>query len=727
MKPQTFGRLLILLTLLNKLSKYELDQIGKDVEATKIASLLMFIYASNVLPSYFDTELKSIIKGLIESDSYWEFVQIDDKSIKSIKQALSEWQSESPLSTEKMMQYWCLNVYNKKMDPENDYQMKLRFDELKEAYLKSLRRLPDSHELFVKNKLGLNGRNLKERVLKEYNRLPFVDLAKVRKINENDRVTTNTYGEIKFMEANKYLMPPILIQNQEEKALWTDYLSAEYDNWPEFALESLKKNDKLDAIAKKLNSYVEKNWKPNVTMLDYEWQKIAGESSTNLLWDTSELIDVAYKTMRHKEPANPKCLFDCYAAYFHSLAKSLSFLTNETKTLRIECRVGDVNDALSSLRIEAKRQELEKQNAFDFFKFDRISLGTTPDITSLTFAFLESTPLLKPTNKSSISCSCLVNTSIWKSFDQYVHSGSLIQNIEQARVLLNITKSSGGLLGYDMPVWTQYVTSFKPQMDVRSDLLAWLSRVLLAYGVPFKRDCVSLQRENCAPNLSVFFRAILYLIAIGYPKHWFQIYLTTILKNELVTTASHPKTSPNKYEAEDVLNKTLKKVDLTMNLIELKTLASLYAPVLEVGELFDLKPINSIFEYELKLDSFNEGTYGIIMTCTNALSNVLGLLLEEDVAQEPSLIIHPTFGPGHDWRMSKLRDEVMGKGSIGRKHLISVFNFHADAKTARFWMSKVDFEEIKDKFYVALIRTDSWDRLSGQIELSKAIEIKSFA
>ena len=116
--------------------------------------------------------------------------------------------------------------------------------------------------------------------------------------------------------------------------------------------------------------------------------------------------------------------------------------------------------------------------------------------------------------------------------------------LKQGEDLLNVGTFKDQINGFHL--WTHQVTEFEPCLSARNEVLNWLSRVLLTFAYPAKRDDRSPVRETFSPNLTVFFRSIQYLIYLGYPKHWFQAYMTSVLENTLASNAKHPIKSPNK-------------------------------------------------------------------------------------------------------------------------------------------------------------------------------------
>lgn len=198
-----------------------------------------------------------------------------------------------------------------------------------------------------------------------------------------------------------------------------------------------------------------------------------------------------------------------------------------------------------------------------------------------------------------------------------------------------------------------------------------------------------------------------------------------MLENKLVTIESEPKHSPN-VRAQ---SKVLKRFDLAPVLVELQTISAVFSPFLGLGELNGSELIDSIFEYEIRFDSFRKGKYAAVYERTMPNLAVLGLLFENKIEKEEDLIEDVGFGfifsAFNNWNTSRVREEVLA--SSKGKHLLSMLDFCSVSKTAKFWMSEHDLNEMKAaSWFVSLVRTDSWERLSGQVALAKAVQVNKF-
>jgi hypothetical protein len=283
-----------------------------------------------------------------------------------------------------------------------------------------------------------------------------------------------------------------------------------------------------------------------------------------------------------------------------------------------------------------------------------------------------------------------------------------MQSIEECKELLNVNKIYGDLFGE--PHWAHNNFNFKVSTKLRNQVINWLTRVLLTYGFPTKRDSRNPVRESYAANLTVFFRSIKYLINLGYPKHWFKIYLESIFSNNLITAAKIPYESPNKFHAE----KEVQKVDISKILMEVSVLPACYEPILNLGHIKCGKSIESITRYKIKFSYINT-FIGQLIYC-----NLLGLVFEDQVNKECR------YSSIFNLSDSNLRSEILNQKNK-KQHLYSVVDFHSTNKTAEFWMSEIDFDVMsKNKWYVTLIRTDSWDRLSDPVLIKSSEKTNTF-
>jgi uncharacterized membrane protein YwzB len=261
-KPHALAKLLIILVALRKLNEFEYDQIGKEIKATRAAMLLVYVYVGNIMPNYIYDELMDIIKSIIESKLVsWNFLSINDSSWIAVKKVLKQWITKCPVSNEIMMSIWktngCIDNFNNTQEFQGDNTQISMFKEMKASFMERLKKALEE-ESFVKDKND---------AIQMFENFPGKEFMKtnVTLSAQDQKKFKNVKRDICFAKKYRYLLPPFLIQEEAEKSLWFKNST------------NCENSDELDYEAfsfKEMTKYVTKNWKPNVTIVDYEWYMI---------------------------------------------------------------------------------------------------------------------------------------------------------------------------------------------------------------------------------------------------------------------------------------------------------------------------------------------------------------------------------------------------------------------------------------------------------------------
>jgi hypothetical protein len=254
--------LLIILVALRKLNEFEYDKIGKEIKATRAAMLLVYIYVGNIMPNYIYDELMDIIKSIVESklDS-WSFFSINESSWIAVKKVLKQWITKCPVSNEILMRIWktngCIDKFNDTQEFLGQNSQISMYDEMKASFIERLKKTPEEE-------FDNYGRN-KNDAIEMFENIPAEEFLKINTtLNnlEDEGKFKNVKRDISFANKYRYLLPPFLIQEEAEKSLWfknsTDCVNSDELDYEAFSFKEMTK-------------YVKKNWKPNVTIIDYEW------------------------------------------------------------------------------------------------------------------------------------------------------------------------------------------------------------------------------------------------------------------------------------------------------------------------------------------------------------------------------------------------------------------------------------------------------------------------
>lgn len=134
----------------------------------------------------------------------------------------------------------------------------------------------------------------------------------------------------------------------------------------------------------KMKKHVKKNWKPNMTMCDYDWFENRVGRGAELDWNLDKSFDGLMPDIaednkvknKEKGPVNPKSLFCWYSWYFYKVAASLKYLTSKgIEKIKFDMHAGDFHVVLNRYFLNEKKLSKEQQqNIHSPNKFDRIFL-----------------------------------------------------------------------------------------------------------------------------------------------------------------------------------------------------------------------------------------------------------------------------------------------------------------------------------------------------------------
>jgi len=368
-------------------------------------------------------------------------------------------------------------------------------------------------------------------------------------------------------------------------------------------------------------------------------------------------------------------------------------------------------------------------------KYHRITLSNIPDYTGMHSVFITLAPLLSLKSKSVTPCiqsNCLLNTGLWKSYDDYIFSTTALGYKEAEAVFrLRVADQEPSIWGTN--VWEQAGDDDERVGSLslsHEELRAWLHRLFLMTIVPADRDVNSMLREEKASNINIFLLTLSHCVNhLGMPAHFIASVLEDLLKKKtLVTKATLSNESPALYlDSKDV---SKKRFALSAFHTELANQTAIFLQNSILGfRLLDTSvlPTQKASLYELKLGGISPKyeqswayEYGSV---SSAMS--LGFMLQKTKVRGDYDITtaarnnnngNPMFMmmammqgggmPGSQKKPSKLRRDLLSSGDeIG--HVFSCMNWDLANQTASFWMCEDVFEKFSD-YHFRLIRTDGW-------------------
>ena len=364
--------------------------------------------------------------------------------------------------------------------------------------------------------------------------------------------------------------------------------------------------------------------------------------------------------------------------------------------------------------------------------YQRISLSNIPDYVGMLSVFCTVAPLLASKSDSitpSFRSNCLLNTGIWKTYDDYIFSTVALSYKETEAVWgLKVTDE-------EPSTWGSFTTWERAQIDsdalplTHEQLRTWLHRLFLTIVLPPDRDPSSQLREERASSIGLFFTTLsICTKELGFPAHFISSILDDLLKSKtLVTKATLSNDSPAPISSRN--NSAKKKYNISAFQAELANQTAMFMQKNALGmQVLSTKvlPSASASLYELKLrgispryDQFSwayhfGGTSGAL---------ALGFMLQKqrgikynlqtganDGSSNPMAMMMSRMGGGgasaRQFKSSKLRKALLDSGdSIG--HVFSCMQWNLETQTASFWMCDDLFVKFKN-YAFTLIRTDGW-------------------
>ncbi|CEP03319.1 DUF4470 domain-containing protein [Plasmodiophora brassicae] len=674
-----FARNLIVVHLLWELGAYTIDQATTVPDAIELAALIHYVFVGVVMPPYLYDRLMAVIDRLLAVPTPMEvlpFVRMSPDCWASLKETLRFWRRDpfvlstkemcnghKPVSTEEM------DSMSQHFNPDTRNQINANREEHR-------RLLTEQFEQFLTPDIMAKFANWdKDTILQQ-----LVSTA----ANTSVAALSGCERETVFVIATKSLRPPAALDHR-------DPLVAKAFEAITADVTDPSRNPKLAKVA---CQHIYRTWKPNVTMVSPEW--FALEGGCHFEHDPVAAVAQLYSMSWIKSPNKPESLFDWSVNFFAAVASCIRQLGLHD-CLCYEFLPGDMNQTFGMIAIECEtRRRLNLPVAFD-----RIFVSNIPDYTGTLPVFVETAPLLKRSPNAFIDCNILLNTGIFKDYDECVHSATSILSIRDCERYVGMTLKCGSLWRFD-PRWGHAIGKPLPydlnDLATQDELFEWVVRVILMIGVPPKRDPRNPVRENYPLNMSYLFRMFERLIAIGYPRHWLAAIMTRLLENRVVASARPPARSPNPCPSPGSKPKP-SRVALDCFLTELRVLAALWQPVLRLAVKQQLPALADIHRYVMPNIQFIDGSapaqWGY------ATSPILGVLFEPPSSQTST---------SH----RKVIEPERVTSSSSRVHMLTVSGFDSQAKELAVWLCRSDFAGMAASQYtIRLFESDGWTAVSA--------------
>ncbi|KAK8044163.1 hypothetical protein PG993_004187 [Apiospora rasikravindrae] len=455
----------------------------------------------------------------------------------------------------------------------------------------------------------------------------------------------------------------------------------------------------------KLSAYINRVWKSNVTMIDFDWQnsneKPEAPDMSSSPFMTAEALANAFGKETHRQ------LFkDCHsivhfiAKYFAMVEVHLDEMANALESMRYDHLQRPESGALGG-RPEPPR------------KFHVIHMSNIPDYVGgpLT-SFLYGAPVLASGNGTSLTSCVLRNPPRWNSISQFLseyllmHDRDLIKTHFRLKLSRTTPEEHKGMMNM-FPLlsyckWERVGATPPPatlsfeELMPRAMLTRWLHAHFLEICLPHPRG-YEYEPNAGGPNalvyaplnLTIFMRLLVHVAELGYPAHWLSAIVNGLLNGEITTTARAPREPVLRPQDIDKVYPA-RKISVEPWRMEFSALVSLWQPVLPFGLVTSSSlatssplPIHEIDEISVKLppDTDYQAEY---------YPHYMLVFWNQEKLDTPLSLLRPLL----------LDDEEGDKTTSARKarrevvRAVTTFRWSAKTKTATFWLHRKAMAEM---------------------------------
>jgi hypothetical protein len=523
----------------------------------------------------------------------------------------------------------------------------------------------------------------------------------------------------------KYVAPMDKLFLEKTKCLYPQYGPSDEINeeLSSFVLGNGSKKEATEAM-KKYKPHIRKNWVTNPVQVDPQyWYFLNGNQAIDEFnpvrefpqrFLTREVIsfmsepppDVSSaETDEEKEKVfrSNTLAFNMIRYYWH-VGRAVANMLGKTA---IEIALGSIISFSSDRECSALPT-----------KYHRITLSNIPDYTGMQSVFITLAPALLLKSNSITPCiqsNNLLNTGLWKSYDDYIFSTTAL-GYKEAEAVFHLRVSDQEPSIWDTNVWEQAGDNDERVESLsmsHEELCTWFHRIFLMTILPADRDVNSMFREEKASNINLFLLTLSHCVnRLGIPAHFIASVLEDLLKKKtLMTKATLSNDSPALYlDSKDV---SKKRYALSAFHTELANQTAIFLQNSLLGfRLLDtsILPTQKASLYELKLGGISPKyeqswayKYGSV---SSAMS--LGFMLQKTTVRGEYDITTAARNNngmlGGQKKSSKLRRDLLLSGDeIG--HVFSCMNWDLSKQTASFWLCEDVFENFSD-YHFRLVRTD---------------------
>ncbi|KAI1124439.1 hypothetical protein F5Y10DRAFT_30696 [Nemania abortiva] len=508
------------------------------------------------------------------------------------------------------------------------------------------------------------------------------------------------------------------------------------------------------ANRQKLNEYLYDQWKPNMTLIDFDYEeKRQGEPTPLLDFTPHGTVSDIFANIPHSVVGRGVRGVLPHLEGFFSFIQELFDRIRDRTTFEIV-----VSDMVSYFE-RVEHGLLQKRDRFGPLqpstfpdRFDGIHMSNIPDYVGgpLT-TFIHGLPILRNDKKSTMTSNVLRNPTRWVTHSDFLteyllltnratisdtFSTSLAEDSARVEEVLDgkIIAGAGAVMSMHMS-WVR--TSQKPlswpKLMPRRKLERWLHSHFLKICLPAPRTGDFDNLVMAPLNLSTLFRLINHLSKVGYPAHWLSSILASLSIGEITTTARAPRSMITDAAAVRAVYPP-KAISIMPFVTEYRMLLSIWRRLLPFGLIdqdtieYQLPSLNDIRQYkvEFQVDKYfydtsrgERSTLAFVLVFWNRTVNgevpigrsMRVALLDDESVKSKSFLKSQLRQAGG----SRLKSECT-------LHVVSAIKWERDISTACFWFPSDIVENMAsghDDWAVYIWSTDSWESVLGPVSVKR--------
>ncbi|KAF2120022.1 hypothetical protein BDV96DRAFT_486077, partial [Lophiotrema nucula] len=471
----------------------------------------------------------------------------------------------------------------------------------------------------------------------------------------------------------------------------------------------------------KIHKYVDSYWKPNVTLVDLDYErKREGPHRPLIDFRPDEVARSLWTQVPHAMAGDcPPGILNYLAVFFDLVASNLEHINSKAV---IEIVIAEMGDTFDRLRYGLLRHRQEVHGGFDPStfpaKFDRIHMSNIPDyVGGPLITFTQGLSLLRHDGSSALTSNVLRNTPVWMTHDDFLAEYLLLPTRQQVKNHFR-TQLSAKMGAYEAEIagttingagavmaatydWVRASTSTLSweKLMSRQKLENWLYSHFLKLSLPHTRPTQGNLLIIAPLNLTAFFHLVINAFEAGYPAHWLSDIMSKLNDGE-ITTSSRAPTATQMTVTEVQKSHPLRKMSVKPFRAEFQTLLAIWRPLLPFGLHLSsetLPQLGRICEFMIKFQpNYNqeiERPHFVLVlrkSMPTDRKNLRHTLLDDGTGDTTAAAIKLRTDPGI--------------------HVISVFKFTTDTQTVSFWMDEMIIDHMqKEGGWAAFVwRSDNW-------------------